>query len=272
MHYRQERLLTALERLDFAFTHKPLLIGGMAMEYYGMRPAGADIDLVISHSDYAGLSARYPDQRCDLWGDLGVIVHGCEIWRSIALFGYDYLRSGATEHDQYQVISLDRLLFTRVLALQVEKYRHDLDLTKAKILQDTLSERRQNLSGKIVEQYAKHADLIGLADLSSDGRGDWTVSFTGLWKGCLAPGTALQLPVPSQVAADFTPSSGSWLLFLTRDTENGTYRIMGDGAAAAQVRDARLLPLLSEGWLAEELRQLPIDQLQADLQPLLNQS
>ena len=40
-----------LEKLDYQFQNKPLLIGGKAMEYYGLRRAGADIDLVISESD-----------------------------------------------------------------------------------------------------------------------------------------------------------------------------------------------------------------------------
>lgn len=29
------------------FSTKPLLVGGMAMEYYGLRKSGADIDLIM---------------------------------------------------------------------------------------------------------------------------------------------------------------------------------------------------------------------------------
>ena len=36
-----------LNKLNYQFQYKPLLIGGKAMEYYGLRKAGADIDLVI---------------------------------------------------------------------------------------------------------------------------------------------------------------------------------------------------------------------------------
>ena len=32
-----------LEKLDYKFKYKPLLIGGKAMEYYGLRKAGVDI-------------------------------------------------------------------------------------------------------------------------------------------------------------------------------------------------------------------------------------
>lgn len=44
----ERNLLT--ERLRFE--SKPILIGGMAMEYYGIRKSGADIDLVIRDEDY----------------------------------------------------------------------------------------------------------------------------------------------------------------------------------------------------------------------------
>lgn len=37
-----------LSNLDFSFQARPLLIGGKAMEYYGLRQAGSDIDFVIT--------------------------------------------------------------------------------------------------------------------------------------------------------------------------------------------------------------------------------
>ena len=41
-----------LDVLQYTFIHKPLLFGGKAMEYYGLRKAGADIDLVIHEEDH----------------------------------------------------------------------------------------------------------------------------------------------------------------------------------------------------------------------------
>ena len=78
-----------LSRLNFSFSSPPLLIGGKAMEFYGLRKAGADIDFVITAQDYARLAAQYPDKLRDLWGDLGVCVFEFEIWKSICLFDYD---------------------------------------------------------------------------------------------------------------------------------------------------------------------------------------
>jgi hypothetical protein len=36
------------EALSYRFKSKPLLIGGAAMEHYGLRKRGADIDLVVT--------------------------------------------------------------------------------------------------------------------------------------------------------------------------------------------------------------------------------
>jgi hypothetical protein len=125
-----------LTRLQFSFSTKPLLIGGKAMEYYGLRPAGADIDFVITPEDYARLAAQYPDHLKDLWGDLGVCILEFEIWKSICLFGYAALAQNAIELPEYRVISLEKLMLLKALAMKIEKYHHDLELIAAKILHD----------------------------------------------------------------------------------------------------------------------------------------
>ena len=107
-----------LEKLGFEFTSKPLLIGGKAMEYYGLRKAGADIDFVITVEDYERLARMYPDNLKEIGGDLGVCVFEFEIWKSICLFDYQLLSVGAIEHDTYLVISLDRLLFLKALGMK----------------------------------------------------------------------------------------------------------------------------------------------------------
>jgi hypothetical protein len=73
--------------LDYAFATRPLLIGGKAMEYYELRSAGDDIDLVVTAADYEGLARRYPDRLKEIGADLGVCVGRFEVWRSIYLWG-----------------------------------------------------------------------------------------------------------------------------------------------------------------------------------------
>jgi hypothetical protein len=126
-----------LAKIGYTFRSKPLLIGGKAMEHYGLRKAGNDIDFVVTPEDYACLAQKYPDCLKDLWGDLGVCPAEFEIWKSICLFDYDYLAPGALETEEYLIIALDKLLFLKALGMKVEKYHQDLELIVKKIREDT---------------------------------------------------------------------------------------------------------------------------------------
>jgi hypothetical protein len=124
------RLKEQLDNKKLRFTKKPILIGGMAMEYYGMRKAGADIDLVVSDEDYRPLARKYPENIKDIHGDLGVILEPFEIWRSIMHLDYNFYLNGAIDEGVVCVVSLDRLLLTRVFAMDAPKYMKDLRLIK----------------------------------------------------------------------------------------------------------------------------------------------
>ena len=119
-----------LKEKNLRFTKMPVLIGGMAMEYYGLRKSGADIDLVICNEDYQSLANQYPDNRKDIWGDLGVVLDPFEIWRCIMLLDYDFYAENAIDEGIAYVVSLDRLLLMRVFAMEVPKYMEDLKLIK----------------------------------------------------------------------------------------------------------------------------------------------
>jgi len=117
-----------LDTLQYSFSAKPLLVGGKAMEYYGLRKAGADIDLIVPEKDVAALIKMYPERVKDLWGDLGVCPFEFEIWRTICFFDYEYLKIDAIEKEDILIISLEKLLFMKALAMKVEKYLNDVKL------------------------------------------------------------------------------------------------------------------------------------------------
>ena len=127
-------MILDLDKLNYKFKYKPLLIGGKAMEYYGLRKAGADIDLVIEISDHQALVNKYPSNIKDLYGDIGVCEFGFEIWNQICTFDYHYLKDNAIEEENYLVISLEKLLFLKALAMEIPKYHKDLELIVKKIL------------------------------------------------------------------------------------------------------------------------------------------
>lgn len=115
------------KELNYNFIHKPLLIGGMAMEYYKLRKSGNDIDLVIHPDDHKILVNKYPNNIKNLYGDIGVCEYGFEIWNQICTFDYEYLNAGAIEEKEYLVISLEKLLFLKALAMEIPKYHKDLE-------------------------------------------------------------------------------------------------------------------------------------------------
>lgn len=131
-----------LDKLHFDFAHKPLLIGGKAMEYYGIRQAGSDIDFVVAADDHKRLVAQYPDHIKDAYGDIGVVEYEFEIWNTICLFDYESLRVGAIEEDTYLVVSIEKLLMLKAIAMKAaEKYRRDVELIADYILDKAYGKR-----------------------------------------------------------------------------------------------------------------------------------
>jgi hypothetical protein len=123
-----------LEKLAYRFQDKPLFIGGKAMEYYGLRKAGADIDLVLSLSDHTNLKQQYPYHIKDLYGDIGICEFEFEIWNQICRYDYEELKVGAIEDSTMLIISLEQLLFLKTLAIKEQKYYQDVLLLVDEIL------------------------------------------------------------------------------------------------------------------------------------------
>jgi len=124
----ENKLNMNLKVLDYDFIHKPLIIGGKAMEYYGLRKAGLDIDLVIHVEDHNNLKIKYPNNIKDLYGDIGICEYEFEIWNQICTFNYEYLKINAIEENEYKIISLEKLIFLKALAMEIPKYQNDLKL------------------------------------------------------------------------------------------------------------------------------------------------
>lgn len=119
--------------LNYRFKKKPLLVGGKAMEFYGLRKAGEDIDFIVTKDDYDQLAKQYPNNLKNIFGDKGVCVINFEIWKSIRWHVYEELIHNAIEENDYLVISLEKLLLLKALAMSIPKYHDDLELIVAKI-------------------------------------------------------------------------------------------------------------------------------------------
>lgn len=145
----------SLRRLGVTLHTKPVIFGGLAMEYYGLRAHGDDIDLLVSPEDLAMLWARYPDRRKDMWGDLGLLVDGVEMFRSVYRLDAEYLGEGATELAHCRVISADRLLMMKWLAQgSTEKNDRDLDLLKGWFLRNQNPQWEAYMQGRVPHYLA----------------------------------------------------------------------------------------------------------------------
>jgi len=152
-----------LNEKNLYFTKKPILIGGMAKEYYGIRKSGGDYDLVICDEDYQSLALTYPDNRVDAWGDLGVRLMPFEIWRSIARFDYDFFSKNAIDEGVSFVVSLDRLLFMKVIAMDYgahEKYKNDFHSLKEYYKKHLVNEEYNNNMEKNMTSYERNNGAV----------------------------------------------------------------------------------------------------------------
>ncbi len=154
-----------LDMLTYSFKKKPILIGGKAMEYYGLRKSGEDIDLIATEEDIVNLIKIYPDRVKDLWGDLGVCPFEFEIWKTIRLFDYDFYKENSIEQEKYVIISLEKLLFMKTLAIEEKKYLDDV-----KLIAHKLASTQSELYKKIAVQNKQIlSEIKGLAYLEMNG-------------------------------------------------------------------------------------------------------
>lgn len=72
------------------FKHKPILIGGGAMEYYKLRKSGHDTDYIVHPEDYKELVAKHGTFEFPM-ATPGVKIEGRrETDFFLNLYGYDY--------------------------------------------------------------------------------------------------------------------------------------------------------------------------------------
>lgn len=148
-----------LSQIGCKFIHPPLLVSGMAMMYHGLRESTKDIDFIVHPDDYLGLVSFFGDKAVvlkekhhagfkekpllvDLYGDLGVLFHEFEIWKTIMLYGYEELSPNAIKEKDFIVISLEKLMFLSTLrGAYKERYLSDAILIAKKICDERYAKK-----------------------------------------------------------------------------------------------------------------------------------
>jgi len=144
-----------VESLGIEFHDKPILVGGMALEYYGIRKHGDDFDFIISKIDYNNLETKNRNCRKDMWGDFGIRVNEYELFRSMWKFDYSYYDINTIEFEKIKIISIDMLFRMKVFALGYdEKHKNDIELMK-KYFECQQNKEYLDYMDKNVDRYLK---------------------------------------------------------------------------------------------------------------------
>ncbi len=100
------------------FKHKPILVGGKALEWYGIRNSGDDIDYVVHKTDYDQL-CKIEGARVNVFPDHtpGVQIvngkHSTDYFLSLYHYDYDTLKKHATKNKNVLVCSVQNLLLVK---------------------------------------------------------------------------------------------------------------------------------------------------------------
>ena len=129
-----------LNELDYKFIHKPILIGGVALEYYGIRKSIHDIDFIISQDDkkilidlgyelnlFGGKTEYDVDATFTNIKNLDI-----DLAVSMNQYKYDFFIRNAKQIDNEDVLvcSLEDLLLLKVLASEYShEIKHQVDVT-----------------------------------------------------------------------------------------------------------------------------------------------
>lgn len=123
-----------LDALGYQFTTPPLLIGGRAMEHYGLREMHTDVNFVVTRADYDALAALHPAQVNGAQGDLSVAVGAFTLWASVMRYDYAALAVDALDHSAYRVASAEKLLLLKCLDIEADPTKMIEALTLAQYI------------------------------------------------------------------------------------------------------------------------------------------
>mgnify|MGYP001216779779 CR=1 FL=1 len=119
----EKKILKGLKLTNYNFKKPPLVVGGLAMEYYNIRKTGHDFDFVVSPVDWKDLKKMYPD-KINLFGgqnekDIDATINldkvHVDLISTLFQFNYNYLSKGAIKNKDYKIIAIDKLLMLKTL-------------------------------------------------------------------------------------------------------------------------------------------------------------
>jgi acyl-CoA synthetase (AMP-forming)/AMP-acid ligase II len=136
-------------KVPYKFLDNPLVIGGKAMEYYGLRKSGDDIDLILSERDFEALEKQMPQNAGQMDIDHCIRYRNFEMWKTIRNFGYEFYSKQAIPQNGFSVISVERLVWLKALYIKEEKSIRDLGFISDYVMRKQYKQYLKNITHKI---------------------------------------------------------------------------------------------------------------------------
>jgi hypothetical protein len=121
-----ELIMKGINLSNYKFKEKPLVVGGLALQFYGIREAGHDFDYVVSSEDWKILKTLHPnninlfggktEQDVDATINLENMNEHIDLISTLYQFNHDYLQQSSIEYIEFRIISLPMLLMVKTLA------------------------------------------------------------------------------------------------------------------------------------------------------------
>ena len=136
-----------LQRLRYKFESPPLIVGGHAMEYYNVRKAGHDLDIMVSDKDWSALKKKYPN-TLNLFGGqtedeivatLNLDFYDIDVIKTLYLHDYNELLAGSIDVGCVKIISLQNLLYIKAFPYFTHNHTksgEDVGLIIKKVIDD----------------------------------------------------------------------------------------------------------------------------------------
>lgn len=118
-----EKILKGIELTKYNFIHKPLVVGGLALEYYNIRKTTHDYDYMVSPSDWIELKKLHPD-KINLFGGkketdsdatINLTENPIDLISTLFQYNYNFLVKHSIDFPKYKMISIENLLLTKTL-------------------------------------------------------------------------------------------------------------------------------------------------------------
>jgi len=126
----EKKILKGIKLTNYKFKKPPLVIGGLALEYHGIRKTGHDYDYIVSPSDWKELKKEFPDKVFLFGGktekDIDATIQlkdiHVDLIKTLFQFNYTYLSKSAINHNDYKIISIEKLLMLKTLGAVFNKH------------------------------------------------------------------------------------------------------------------------------------------------------